>query len=605
MVRRAVSAAFTAATYGLSRGPAHVRSASTWGRSVPPTGRGWGHRSAIRLPNAFYFPPRGERVKRSAHPDMRRRQFLKAVSWTGLASVAMPACITRPGQGTQTAGSANALEESTIAQLQGRLQIGSISSTSLTRQYLDRIEALDRQGPRLNAVIELNPDALMIAGELDRERVAKGARGPLHGIPVLIKDNIDTHDRMMTTAGSLALEGSRPPDDAFIVKKLRDAGVVLLGKTNLSEWANFRGSLSTSGWSGRGGQTRNPYALDRNPSGSSSGSAVAVSANLCAAAVGTETDGSILSPSSYNGIVGLKPTLGLLSRRGIIPIAHSQDTAGPMGRTVSDVAVLLGALAGSDPADAATEAASSRGQRDYTRFLDANGLQGARIGVARNFFGFHREVDEIMESALTLLKARGAQLIDPIQVPKPHELEAAELQVLQYEMKADMNAYLARLGPSAPVHTLQEIIAFNKAHAEQELRWFGQEELVNSQAKGPLTEPGYIEALTTCRRLARTEGLDPLLARRHLDAIVAPTSAPAHVTDLVLGDHGLGDSTTPAAVAGYPSITVPAGMVHGLPVGISFFAEAWSEPKLLRIAFAFEQATKARRPPAFRRTIDS
>lgn len=527
------------------------------------------------------------------------------MAWTGLASVAMPACITRQGQGTQTAGNSNALEESDIAQLQALLQKGSLSSASLTRQYLDRIEALDRKGPRLNAIIELNPDALMIAGELDRERASKGARGPLHGIPVLVKDNIDTHDRMMTTAGSLALEGSRAPEDAFIVKKLRDAGVVLLGKTNLSEWANFRGSLSTSGWSGRGGQTRNPYALDRNPSGSSSGSAVAVSANLCAAAVGTETDGSILSPSSFNGIVGLKPTLGLLSRRGIIPIAHSQDTAGPMGRTVSDVAILLGALAGSDSADAATEPANSKGQRDYARFLDANGLQGARIGVARNFFGIHRQVDEIMESALTVLKAHGAQLIDPIQVPKPAELEAAELQVLRYEMKADMNAYLARLGPSAPVHTLKEIIAFNEAHADQELRWFGQEELVNSQAKGPLTEPSYIEALTTCRRLARTEGLDPLLSRRHLDAIVAPTSAPAHVTDLVLGDHGLGDSTTPAAVAGYPSITVPAGMVQGLPVGLSFFAEAWSEPKLLRLAFAFEQATKARRPPAFRRTIES
>lgn len=536
---------------------------------------------------------------------MRRRQFLKAVGWTGLVSIAMPACITKPGQGTQTTGSANALEESSIAQLQERFQNGSLSSATLTRQYLGRIEAFDRQGPRLNAIIELNPDALLIAGELDRERIAKGARGPLHGIPVLVKDNIDTHDRMMTTAGSLALSGSRPLYDAFIVKKLRDAGAVLLGKTNLSEWANFRGSLSTSGWSGRGGQTRNPYALDRNPSGSSSGSAVAVSANLCAAAVGTETDGSILSPSSYNGIVGLKPTLGLLSRRGIIPIAHSQDTAGPMGRTVSDVAVMLGVLAGSDLADVATELASSRGQRDYTRFLDVNCLQGARIGVARNFFGFHRQVDELIESALMVLKARGAQLIDPIHVPKPPELEAAELQVLRYEMKADMNAYLARLGPSAPVHTLQQIIAFNQAHAEQELRWFGQEELINSQAKGPLTDPAYIEALATCRRLARAEGLDPLLARHRLDAIVAPTSAPAHVTDLVLGDHGLGDSTTPAAVAGYPSITVPAGMVHGLPVGISFFADAWSEPKLLRIAFAFEQATKARRPPAFRRTIDS
>ena len=528
---------------------------------------------------------------------MRRRKFLKAAGWTGLASVAWAGCLTRSERGGTSARVT--VEESDLAQLQAWMRQGAISSASLTRKYLERIDALDRHGPGLNSVIELNPDALGIAAELDRERFSGHDRGPLHGMPILIKDNIDTHDRMMTTAGSLALVGSRPAEDAFLVKKLREAGAVLLGKTNLSEWANFRGSLSTSGWSGRGGQTRNPYALDRNPSGSSSGSAVAVSASLCAAAVGTETDGSILSPSSYNGIVGLKPTLGLVSRSGIIPIAHSQDTAGPMGRTVSAVAILLAGLAGRDPSDSATEAADAHGQRDYARFLDVNGLKGVRLGVARNFFGFHREVDELMESALKVLKANGAQLLDPIQVPKPPELEAAELQVLRYEMKADMNAYLAKLGSQAPVHTLQEIIQFNEAHAQQELRWFGQEELVNSQAKGPLTEPAYVEALATCRRLARTEGLDAALSRDHLDAIVAPTSAPAHVTDLVLGDHGLGDSTTPAAVAGYPSITVPVGLVHGLPVGISFFAEAWSEPKLLRLAFAFEQANRGRRTPKF------
>jgi amidase len=534
-----------------------------------------------------------------------RRHFLKVVGWAGLASLGGPGCVTtrRQAASVLTGNPFSNGVDLGIGELQELIASGKLSAVSLTRKYLHRIETLDRRGPRLNSVIELNPDALAIAADLDRERMTKGSRGPLHGIPVLIKDNIDTHDRMMTTAGSLALQGSRPAQDAFIVKRLRDAGAVLLGKTNLSEWANFRGSLSTSGWSGRGGQTRNPYALDRNPSGSSSGSAVAVSANLCAVAVGTETDGSILSPSSYNGIVGLKPTVGLVSRRGIIPIAHSQDTAGPMGRTVRDVAILLGALAGSDSADAATAQASSRASQNYTRFLDSDQMRGVRIGVARNFFGFCAPVDELMESALKVLADQGAQLVDPIQVPKPPELEAAELQVLRYEMKADMNSYLAKLGPDAPVHTLKEIIAFNQQHAQQELRWFGQEELIKSQAKGPLTEAGYVDALATCQRIARTEGIDAVMAQHHLDAIVAPTSSPAHMTDLVLGDHGLGDSTTPAAVAGYPSITVPAGFIHGLPVGISFFAEAWSEPKLLRLAYAFEQATKARRAPQFLASI--
>jgi len=408
---------------------------------------------------------------------------------------------------------------------------------------------------------------------------------------------------MTTTAGSLALQGSIPLRDAFLVERLRAAGAVLLGKTNLSEWANFRGSLSTSGWSGRGGQTRNPYALDRNPSGSSSGSAVAVSASLCAVAVGTETDGSILSPSSYNGIVGIKPTLGLISRSGIIPIAHSQDTAGPMARSVTDAAILLGVLAGTDPADPATAQSSAKSQRDYTPILDPGGLRGARLGVARNFFGFHPQVDELMESALAEMKRQGAELIDPVQVPKPPELEEAEITVLRYEMKADMNAYLARLGPHAPMRSLKDIIQFDQQHRRQELQWFGQEELVKSEAKGPLTDKAYVQALATCRRITRTEGIDLLMAEDRLDALVAPTSTPAHVTDWVLGDHGLGDSTTPAAVAGYPSVTVPAGQVHGLPVGISFFGLAWTEPKLLRIAFAFEQTTKARRPPQFLETI--
>jgi amidase len=534
---------------------------------------------------------------------MNRRSFLR------LAMLSSAAAFAAAPQALALAGPASArphrrvkpfaLDELTITQLQRMMTSGSASAVSLVKKYRARIEDIDRHGTTLNAVIELNPDALAIAATLDQERKAKGSRGPLHGIPVLIKDNIGTHDRMTTTAGSLALAGSVPPQDSFVAQKLRAAGAVILGKTNLSEWANFRGSLSTSGWSARGGQTRNPYILERNPSGSSSGSAVAVAANLCAVAVGTETDGSILSPASFTGIVGIKPTLGLISRSGIIPIAHSQDTAGPMARSVTDAAILLGALAGTDPGDSATAASDAKAERDYTRGLDADGLRGARLGVARAFFGFHPKVDALIEVALDRMKRLGAEIIDPVALKKSPELEAAELDVLRYEMKADMNAYLASLGPHAPVHTLKDIIAFNEQHPDQELLWFGQEELLKSEAKGPLTERAYLDALATCRRLAATEGIDAVMDKDRLDVIVAPTSSPAHVTDWVNGDHGLGDSTTPAAVAGYPSITVPAGQIFGLPVGISFFGRAWSEPKLLRVAFAFEQATQARRPPQF------
>jgi amidase len=534
---------------------------------------------------------------------MKRRDFLHLAAWggaLGFSSIgfSQPGAEVPGGRGRNRVRR-SPLDECTIGQVQRLLRAGKYSCVSLAKHYLRRIEALDRRGPKLNAVLELNPDALSIAAGLDRELKRRGPRGPLHGIPVLIKDNIDTHDRMTTTAGSLALAGSHPPRDAFIVEKLRAAGAVLLGKANLSEWANFRGSLSTSGWSGRGGQTRNPYVLDRNPSGSSSGSAVAVSANLCVVAVGTETDGSILSPSCFCGIVGIKPTLGLVSRSGIIPIAHSQDTAGPMARTVEDAALLLGALAGSDPRDPATAESSSKGQSDYSGCLDPEGLRGARIGIARHFFGFHPRVDEVVERALGELKRHGAILVDPVALESSSELGEAEIEVLRYEMKADMNAYLAHLGPNAPVRTLQDIIDFNNRHAAQELRWFGQEELLKSQSKGPLTDPAYQQARATCLRLARQEGIDAMMDKHELDAVLTPTAAPAFVTDWVNGDHDMGGTMTLAAVAGYPSITVPAGFVCGLPVGISFFGRAWSEPKLLRIAFGFEQATRVRRPPEF------
>ncbi len=490
------------------------------------------------------------------------------------------------------------LEELGITELSEGMAQGRWSARELTRAYLDRIAVTNLQGPELRAVIETNPEAEEIAAGLDAERAAGKLRGPLHGIPILLKDNIATADRTATSAGSLALAEARATRDAGVAARLRAAGAVLLGKANLSEWANFRSERSSSGWSGRGGQTRNPYVLDRNPCGSSSGSGVAASANLCAAAVGTETNGSVVCPASANGIVGVKPTVGLVSRSGIIPISHNQDTAGPMARSVTDAAILLGAMAGADSRDAFTRADGMKRHGDYTRFLDAGALRGARIGVARNYFDFHEKVDALMEAALEAMRAAGAVIVDDLELDLS-ETRGKSYEVLLYEFKLGLNAYLADSAHGSPHATLAELIAFNEENRERELPFFEQEIFLLAEAKGGLDSPEYLEALEICRRLTREEGIDALVAQHSLDAIVAPTGGPAWPTDLVNGDHFGGGSSSPAAISGYPNVTVPAGFVFGLPVGISMFGPPFGEPRLLALAYAFEQATRHRAAPTF------
>ncbi len=523
---------------------------------------------------------------------MDRREFL---------ITAVAASLTARGHAasSRAAGDhgAAALTELTLADIATAYRAGRLTARQLTQTYLERIAALDRRGPALRAVLETNPHALETAALLDDEYRRQGPRGPLHGVPVMIKDNVETADRMMTTAGSLALEGWYAPRDAPLVARLRSAGAIILGKTNLSEWANFRSTHSLSGWSGRGGQTRNPYALDRTPSGSSSGSAVAVAANLCAVAVGTETDGSIVSPASINGIVGLKPTVGLVSRSGIVPISHSQDTAGPMARTVRDAAMLLGALAGPDAADPAS-AAAERFETDYAQYADEDGLRGARVGIARRFFSDNAPLDAYLNECVAMLQRAGAVVIDPADLPT-QGAGAAEQEVLLYEFKAGLNAYLARLPNDFPVRTLADLIRFNDANSAREMRLFDQELLRAAEAKGSLEEAAYRDARQACLTATRSGGIDAVLAEHRLDAIVSLTSGPACLIDVISGDADTGGCSSPPAVAGYPHITVPAGLYRGVPLGLSFFGAAFSEPTLIRLAAGFEHTARGRTAPRF------
>lgn len=522
---------------------------------------------------------------------MKRRNFFKTAALAGatLAVAPLNSCVQTPvKQAAPEDFTSFELNEITISELQEKMNSGTLSSAEITQKYLDRIEQIDKNGPQLRSVIEINPEALEIASRLDAERKSGKVRGPLHGIPVLIKDNIDTGDRMQTTAGSLALVGTPAPDDAVIISKLREAGAVLLGKTNLSEWANFRSTRSSSGWSGRGGQVRNPYSTDRSPCGSSSGTGVAVSANLCAIGIGTETDGSIVCPSGINGIVGIKPTLGLWSGDGIVPISHSQDTAGPMARSVSDAAILLGTLA--------------EKPQDFTSELKSDGLKNARIGIASDFFGFSKEVDQLMAKAVQSLKDGGATVIENLKFENREEWGKLEWQVLISEFKTDLNTYLkTRMG--LKVQSLADLIAFNQANAETELKWFGQEIFEDAEKTKGLDDPEYKMALAKVKEMTQ-KGIEKLMDEHQLDALIAPTNGPSWTIDLVNGDHFGGGSSDAVAIAGFPAVTVPAGFVHGLPVGISFFGKAWSEPTLIKLAYSFEQSTKHRKAPGFLKNIE-
>jgi len=532
---------------------------------------------------------------------MKRRTFFKtsALSGSAIALTGASACTTHVPQEPHIDLTDFELNEITVDELQKKMESGELSAKEICQKYLDRIEKVD---PILKSVIELNPDALEIAQNLDEERKNGRVRGILHGIPVLFKDNIDTADKMQTTAGSLALAGNIAPKDAFIIKKMREEGAVILGKTNLSEWANFRSTNSSSGWSGRGGQVRNPFCLDRSPCGSSSGTGAAVSANLCAIGIGTETNGSIVCPSGINGVVGIKPTLGLWSRQGIVPIAHSQDTAGPMARTVKDAAILLGALAEFDSNDGETHLEKGEIFSDYTQFLHDNGLKGKRIGIATQMIPSNRKVKEVFDKAVEAMKNKGAEIVEGVEFEHNRKWGSPSYQVLLYEFKADLNKYLEE-HPSAQVKNMEEIIKFNKENADKEMPWFDQEIFELAQEKGDLKTEEYLEALKNSKLYAGKEGIDAVMKKHKLDAIIAQTNGPAWTIDWVNGDHFSGGSSSPAAISGYPNITVPMGFVEGLPIGISFFGKAWSEPKLVEIAYAFEQATKHRITPDFKKSL--
>jgi len=545
---------------------------------------------------------------------MKRRDFIQRTALAGgslLTVGAVAGCVNSSDAKIEKAEAGDRkypdfeLDELTITDLQTMMNKGKLTSGKIVDMYLKRIEEIDKNGPGLNSILQLNPDAPVLAENLDKERAAGKIRGPLHGIPVLLKGNIDTADKMFTNAGATALANSIAKNDAFLVGQLQKAGAVILGKTNLSEWANFRSTRSSSGWSSVLGQTRNPYLLDRSPCGSSSGSGVAVSANLCAVAVGTETDGSIVCPSSINGIVGIKPTVGLVSRSGIIPISQTCDTAGPMARTVADAAILLGALIEKDDADFAMKNIPEDAlHSDYTKFLDKNGLNGAKIGIARSFFNFHEKVDKIMEEAISKMKESGAIFVELPDYKVSDEVNKAQWLVLIYEFKAGVNDYLSTLPADFPIKSLNDIIGFNKKNEKTAMPFFAQEILEMADAKGGLDEKEYLESLEMMKRMAGPEGIDKVMNEHNLDAIIAPTGSPAWTIDLINGDHFIGGSSSPAAMSGYPAITVPAGFINGLPVGISFFGKAFSEPTLIKIAFAFEQINQARRKPEFITTLD-